>query len=100
MHPKGMRPSDVDQSRAVEWQSQDNFVNPVNGRRYHSSVDRDAQILWPGDPMYKGYTGRWGPRMESDHKHAARHALPEFLASLLRRLGADAHPSHVRFLTA
>jgi hypothetical protein len=99
VHPKGMRPSDVDQSRAVEWQSQDNFVNPVNGRRYHSSVDRDAQILWPGDPMYKGYTGRWGPRMESDHKHAARPALPEFLAALLRRLGADAHPSHVRFLT-
>lgn len=61
MHPKGMRPSDVDQSRAVEWQSQDNFVNPVNGRRYHSSVDRDAQILWPGDPMYKGYTGPLGP---------------------------------------
>jgi hypothetical protein len=66
VHPKGMRPPDVDQSRAVEWQSQDNFVNPANGRRYDSTVDREAQILWPGDPMYKGYTGRWGPRMESD----------------------------------
>src|SRR5262249_34384471 len=29
-------------------------------------VDRDKQILWPGDPDPKGFTGRWGPRVAGD----------------------------------
>jgi hypothetical protein len=100
VHPKGMRPPDVDASRAQEWQVQDNFVNPTNGRRYDSTVDREAQILWPGDPMYKGYTGRWGPRMQSDPQtRRAGMRFPNFWLLFFDALVRNAHPSRVQFLT-
>jgi hypothetical protein len=98
VHPKGMRPPDVDASRAQEWQSQDNFV--IDGRRYDSTVDREVQILWPGDPMYKGYTGRWGPRMQSDPEtRRAGMRFPNFWLLFFDALVRNAHPSHVQFLT-
>ncbi len=98
VHPKGMRPPDVDQSRSNDWQSEDNHI--IDGRRYDSTVDREVQILWPGDPMYKGYTGRWGPRMESDPQtRRAGMRFPNFWLLFFDALVRNAHPSFVEFLT-
>ncbi len=98
VHPKGMRPPDVDASRGTEWRSEDNHI--VDGRRYDSTVDREVQILWPGDPEFKGYTGRWGPRMQSDAEtRRAGMRFPNFWLLFFDALVRNEHPSHVQFLT-
>jgi hypothetical protein len=66
IHPKGKVPAGVPLTRAHPWRSE-NLTLP-NGRSYDFTVDRATQILWPGDPFYKGYTGRWGPRVEADQQ--------------------------------
>jgi hypothetical protein len=55
VHPVGMLPPEADENRAVEWKSKD--AHQVEGRRYDSTVDGTAQIIWPGDggPDIKGF---------------------------------------------
>jgi hypothetical protein len=68
-HPKGMRPPDVDASRSQEWQSEPNAT--IDGRRYDSVVDRETQILWPGDPEFKGYTRVGAPAWRATRRRGA-----------------------------
>jgi hypothetical protein len=98
VHPQGLRPPDVDASRAVEWQREDDLV--VDGRHYSTIVDRETQILWPGDPEFKGYTGRWGPRMESDPQtRRAGMRFPNFWLIFFEQLVRNDRPSNAKFLT-
>ena len=98
VHPQGLRPPDVDASRAVEWQREDDLV--VDGRHYSTIVDRGTQILSPGDPEFKGYTGRWGPRMESDPQtRRAGMRFPNFWLIFFEQLVRNDRPSNAKFLT-
>ncbi len=98
VHPKGLRPPDVDASRAVEWQGDDQ--PDIAGRHYSTIVDRETQILWPGDPDFKGYTGRWGPRMESDPQtRRAGMRFPNFWLIFFEQLVRNDHPSNTQVLT-
>jgi hypothetical protein len=110
VHPKGMRPPEVDAGRAEEWRSEDNLV--IDGRRYDSTVDRATQILWPGEPQpdpvlpgesnpnHKGYTGRWGPRVESDveARRAGMH-FPNFWLIFFDQLVRKDQPARSEKLT-
>ena len=97
VHSKGQRPPDVDQSRAVEWQSED----VIDDRHYSTIVDCGTQILWPGDPDFKGYTGRWGPRTESDPQtRRAGMRFPNFWLIFFEQLVRNDRPSNTQFLTA
>jgi hypothetical protein len=66
IHPVGVRPAEVDPSRAMEWRSADNVQ--IDGRRYDFTVDRATQVLWGIDPDGRGYTGRWGPDVAADQQ--------------------------------
>lgn len=110
VHPKGLRPPEVDAGRAEEWRSKDNLSE--GGRHYDSTVDRAKQILWPGDsnpagvlpgdlnPNFKGYTGRWGPRVESDAEtRRAGMRFPNFWLIFFDQLVRDNPPTIIRVLT-
>jgi hypothetical protein len=63
IHPVDVTLPNVTPANAVLW--------PPNGqtigrRRYDLYVDRDATVLWAGDPRAAGFEGRWGPRVEND----------------------------------
>ena len=100
VHPVGMRPPEVDAARAIEWRSTDNFA--AAGRRYDSIVDREKQILWPGDPdpQFKGYTGRWGPLMVGDAQtRRAGMRFPNFSLMFFDSLVRGKQPFTIVFLT-
>jgi hypothetical protein len=62
-HPVGLVPSGVAPDRSQPWRSE---KVTLAGRAYDFAVDRDAQILWAGDPdpLRPGFPGRWGPIAE------------------------------------
>jgi hypothetical protein len=98
VHPKGKRPAEVDESRAVEWQCDDNVL--INGRRYHFTVDRETQVLWGTDPDGLGYTGRWGPRVEEDAQtRRAGMKFPKFWRLFFDELVRNDPPSRTIVLT-
>jgi hypothetical protein len=64
VHTGGVVVPDVSADRTVAWRSK--LVHEVDGRKYSCIVDREPQPLWPGDPDFRGFTGRWGQRVQED----------------------------------
>ena len=86
VHPKGKRPAEVDESRAVEWRS--------------DNVDPETQVLWGTDPDGLGYTGRWGPRVEEDAQtRRAGMKFPKFWRLFFDELVRNDPPSRTIVLT-
>jgi hypothetical protein len=95
VHPVGLRPAEVDPARAVEWRCTDDLT-------LAGIVDRDTQILGPGDPepRFKGYTGRWGPRVAGDpDTRRAGMCFPNFSHMLFDSLVRGKQPFTIVFLT-
>ena len=65
IHPHGVLPTGVNPANAIEWPTA-GHTSPTNGRKYDPYVDRDATVMWPDDPLFPGFKGRWGPRVEND----------------------------------
>jgi hypothetical protein len=63
IHPADVTLPNVTPANAVAWPT-DGTTN--GNRRYDLYVDRDATVLWAGDPQAAGFAGRWGPRVEHD----------------------------------
>lgn len=64
VRPGGLIVPGVSSDRIVDWRSEP--IHDVDGRKHSSIVDRESQPLWPGDPDFRGFTGRWGQRVEVD----------------------------------
>jgi hypothetical protein len=63
IHPADVTPANVTPGNAVAWPPDGRTINQ---RRYDIYVDRDATVLWTGDPQAPGFEGRWGLRVEHD----------------------------------
>lgn len=63
IHPADVTLANVTPANAVPWPTDG---ETINRRRYDIYVDRDATVLWAGDPQAAGFEGRWGPRVEHD----------------------------------
>ena len=98
VYPKGLRPPNVDPSRAMEWQSDDNVT--IAGRTYFFTVDRATQVLWGDDPDGQGYTGRWGADVVEDPQNRrSGMAFPKFWQIFFEALVRNDVPSRSIVLT-
>jgi len=94
IHPVGVRPAEVDPSRAMEWRSADNVQ--IDGRHYDFTVDRATQVLWGTDPAGPGYTGRWGPDVAGDAQgRRAGMKFPKFWQLFFDALVRNEPPARV-----
>lgn len=63
VHPADVVVAGVAPANSVPWPTQ---PVTIGTRTYDLYVDRDATVLWPDDPAFAGFKGRWGPRVENN----------------------------------
>jgi hypothetical protein len=70
VHPRDFVPPDGSPTNRVPWPAGETL--PIGGRTYSIIVDRRnmnealRQVWFPGSAGFKGYEGRWGPRVSPD----------------------------------